>query len=197
MYKKFSNETTLFKNLDAFTVQGTGGTRVLNYNAFKTWYRTQSHFSDSDTDVPKEKTFWLIASEFMDSHVAFSDVDFYNHFAVKLYTYYKEFEKKTDIINSLLELTEEQVTTEYSDVSNTADVPETPTNTSATVVDYISRQNKLMHLKGKLQANLDLLDNKKAYTVDAFLAKFRPLFIKVVSPEYNYGFGTNVYAGEE
>ena len=172
--------TSLFK--DIFT---SGSPATISYSTFATWYKNSSHMSDSATDCPSEKTFWILMNEFMDCHVAFkSNDDFKNHLAIKLYTYYKEFEATTRAIDDIMALTDSQLELGESAITNIANIPETVASTDAKNVDYITQQQKLLNQRGALEIKLIQLKNKRAYTVDKFLAKFRPLFIRILSSSY-------------
>ena len=165
----------------------------ISYSVFSTWYKNESHMSDSSTDVPSEKTFWILMNEFMDCHIAFaSNDDFKRHFALKLYNNYKEFEATTNAIDALMSLTDSDIEIGNRQILNIADIPETGIDTDGKVdneivtVDYVSQQQKNLSQRGKLETKMALLGSKRAYTVERFLAKFKPLFIKILSSKYTY-----------
>lgn len=154
-----------------------------SYQEFATWYKTLP-LSDGQTDCPSAKTFALIAFDYNDSHVAFSPESFKEHFAIDLYTYYKEFEATSAAIDNLMSLTDEQIAISDTMVINTADIPETEGSTDDETVDFVSQQQKTLNKKGVLQIKKEQLSNKRAYTVRSFLSKFKHLFIKVISPAF-------------
>lgn len=166
-------ETSLFKNI------------FPEYEDFADWY-TSLPLSDGEEDVPSERTFSLIAYEYNDSHVRFSDESFRQHFALDIYTFYKEFEATTQAIDNLMGLDEDDISIEDSIITNMADVPEVISSTDAEQVDYVSTQNKTINKKGKLRITKELLSNKRAYTTRTFLKRFSHLFIRVFSPYYNF-----------
>ena len=141
---------------------------------------------ENATDVPSKKTFYLIAYEYDDSRVCFSDVGFLEHFAIDLYSYYKEFEGTTKAIDNLMSLSATDIEKDGYMVQNFADIPEVPDSTNAEEVSYISNQNKTINIKGNLQIAKELLSNKRAYTVKQFLSRFKHLFVKVLSTKYEY-----------
>lgn len=153
------------------------------YNDFKTWY-SGLPLSDSENDVPSEKTFTLIAYEYNESHSAYDPVCFKEHFANDLYTYYKEFEATSKSIDDLMALTDEQISIDNRIITNIADVPETESSTDIDEVDFITQQQKNITKKGVLQIKREQLSNKRAYTVKTFLKRFKHLFIKLLSPAY-------------
>lgn len=162
-----------------------------NYNLFRSWY-ISTPLSDTSTDVPNEKTFTLIAYEYNDSHICMSDISFKQHFAIDLYTFYKEFEATTKSIIDLMNLTDEEIAQADSMITNIANIPETESSTNAEEVDFISTQQKTISKKGNLQIRREQLSNKRAFTVRSFLNKFRHLFINIISSAY-----TDVYVEKE
>lgn len=156
-----------------------------DYKSFKDWYLS-TPLSDDNTDVPSEKTFTLIAYEYNDSHIAYSVEGFKQHFANDIYTYYKEFEATTKSIIELMKLTDEEISTADSMIVNTANIPETENSTDEEVVDFISTQQKHINKKGKLQIKREQLSSKRIFTVKTFIGRFRHLFIKIISPAYNF-----------
>lgn len=165
--------TRLFKNI------------FPDYNTFAAWYMS-TPLSEDINDVPSEKTFTLLAYEFNDSHTSLSPDSFKQHFANDLYTYYKEFEATTKSISELMELTDSDIATAETMVTNFADIPETKKTTETLEVDFISNQQKTINRKGTLQIKREQLSNKRAFTVKTFLKRFRHLFIKICSPAYTF-----------
>lgn len=165
--------TRLFKNI------------FPDYDTFEEWYLTTG-FAESADECPERTTFQLIFNEYSCSHVSMSPDDFKGHFANDLYTYFQEFEATTRAIAELMTLTDEDIEIADSIVNNVADIPETAASTDNTTADFISSQNKQITLKGKLQVKRELLSTKRAFTVRSFLAKFKHLFIKVLSPAYTF-----------
>ena len=164
--------TRLFKNI------------FPTYEDFHNWY-VGTPLSDG-TDCPSERTFTLIAYEYNDCHVAFSPESFKQRFANDIYTFYREFEATTEVIMDLMKLTDEEISTSDEMITNYANIPETESSTSAEEVDFITTQQKNINKKGKLQIKKEQLANKKAFTVKTFINRFRHLFIKIVSPAYNF-----------
>lgn len=164
-------DTRLFKNI------------FPNYQSFKDYYLSTPL---SYTDAPTEKTFAIIAFEFNDSHSAFSVESFKQHFALDIYTFYREFEKTTDAITELMKLTDDEIATENVMITNVANIPENESSTDEETVDFISNQQKSISKKGKLQIKREQLANKRIFTVRTFLNRFRHLFVKVISPAYTF-----------
>lgn len=165
--------STLFKNIFS------------DYNVFSTWYKS-TPLSEDENDVPSLKTFTLIAYEFNDSHTSLSPESFKQHFANDLYTYYKEFEATSKSITELMQLTDDEIATADTSITNVADIPEDTYNTSSIEVNFVSSQQKTTNRKGVLQVKREQLSNKRTFTVKTFLNRFRHLFIKICSPSYTF-----------
>lgn len=167
------HNTELFKNI------------FPTYEDFESWYLA-TPLSDSGTDVPNKKTFTLIAYEFNDSRVCMSVESFKEHFAIDVYTFYKEFEETTKGIIELMALTDSEISTADSLITNIANVPETSNSTNLETLDYISQHQKMINKKGALQIKREQLTSKRAFTVRTFLNRFRHLFVRILSPSYNF-----------
>lgn len=166
--------TKLFKNI------------FPDYETFSNWYRSIPLSVYGGIYCPNQITFTLIAYEYNDSHVAYSVESFKEHFAIDLYNYFKEFEATTEMINQLMELTDEEIAVSGELITNFADIPEAESSTDAESVNFISNQQKNISRKGTLQVKREQLSNKRAFTVKAFLNRFRHLFIRVASPAYTF-----------
>lgn len=159
-----------------------------DYNSFAEWYRS-TPLSDSEDDVPSLKTFTLIAYEFNSSHVNSSVESFKQRFANDLYTYYREFEATTASVVELMRLTDEEIAKSDEVITNIANIPETGYTTDSETVNFVSTQQKMINKKGKLQVKKEQLSNKRTFTTKTFINRFRHLFQKFISPNYNYVIG--------
>lgn len=155
------------------------------YEVFSNWYK-QTGLSKNDNDCPNQITFLLIAYEYNDSHIAFTEESFKEHFAIDLYTYYKEFEGTTKAIEEMLELTDSEISIADSTILNIANIPENESSTDIEQVDFVSQQQKTLTKKGVLQVKREQLTNKRTYTTKTFLKRFKHLFIRILSPAYTF-----------
>lgn len=162
-----------------------------DYDTFAEWYKS-TDLSDDDNDVPSKKTFALIFNEYACNHICMYEYSFKLHFANELYTYYKEFEATTEEIDKLMALEDEEIAKNQFHITNVAQIPEEGHSTDTETVDFISTQQKDFNQMGELETRRTQLANKRAYTVKAFLKRFKHLFIKVISPYY-----THLYNAEE
>lgn len=159
-----------------------------SYQDFKNWY-ISTPLSDSQEDVPSEKTFTLIAYEYNNSSVNSSIESFKQRFANDIYTYYKEFEATTKAIDELMRMTDEEISVDNNLITNLANIPEYEVDTNVDSVNFVSSQQKTISKKGNLQIKREQLSNKRTYTVKTFINRFRHLFIKIISPSYTYVVG--------
>lgn len=155
-----------------------------DYQNFVDWYNS----TPFNSYVPSKIAFGLIWYEYADSHLAFSLEDFKNHFAIDLYTYAKEFDKTSEKIDKMMELTEDDISFDSTVIFNTADIPEVPSSTDIERVDFVSAQQKTLNKKGKLQISREMLSTQRAYTVKGFLKRFKHLFVSVCSPAYTFSY---------
>ena len=152
-----------------------------DYASFTSWWEG----TKLNTFPINELTFTLIAYEYDDCSLGFkSDIDFKHHFAIDLYTYANEFQQTTEEINKLMNLTDEEIATADSMITNFAEVTEEASSTDTTSLDYVSNQQKVIQEKGKLKIRKEQLSNKRTYTTKTFLKRFKHLFIKVISDSY-------------
>lgn len=157
------NQFSLFKDL------------FPDYETFSNWYKSLP-LSDSVNPCPSEKTFALIAYEYNESHCAYSDEGFLQHFAIDLYTYYPEFEASTKAIQDLMSLSDEDLAISGKQIINNADIPEAPSSTDEMTVDFISTQQKIIQEKGLMQVKREQLSNKRTFTTRTFIKRFKHLF---------------------
>lgn len=162
-----------------------------DYETFSTWYKS-TPLSDSETDVPSEKTFALIAYEYNDNHVAFTEESFKQRFAVDIYTFYREFEETTKGIIAMMQLTDDEIATADAYITNTAVIPETATSTNVEEVDFVTSQQKQINKKGKLQVKKEQLSAKRVFTTRTFIKRFKHLFVKVIDAAYTPVIGENM-----
>ena len=162
-----------------------------DYETFASWYKA-TPFSDNENDVPTKKTFSLIAYEYNDSHVAFTDESFKEHFAIDIYTFYREFEETTKSIIAMMQLTDEEIATADSYITNTAVIPETAMSTNVEEVDFVTSQQKQINKKGKLQVKKEQLSAKRVFTTRTFIKRFKHLFVKVIDAAYTPVIGENM-----
>lgn len=154
-----------------------------NYETFASWYKS-TPLSDGENDVPTKKTFSLIAYEYNDNHVAFTDESFKERFAIDIYTYYREFEETTKSIIAMMQLTDEEIATADSYITNTAVIPETAMSTNVEEVDFVTSQQKQINKKGKLQVKREQLSTKRTFTTRTFIKRFKHLFVKIIDDAY-------------
>lgn len=159
-----------------------------DYQTFRSWYASIP-LSDYGDFVPSEKTFALIAYEYNCSHTSMDEESFKQHFAIDLYTYYREFEATCNSIDELMRLSDSDISLDTSIITNTGETPETPSSTDIESVDFVSVQQKTINKKGTLQIKKEQLANKRAYTTRTFLKRFKHLFLVCINSPYTFVIG--------
>ena len=153
-----------------------------DYEIFVTWW--QETQEDAFGQVCNKTTFRLIFNEYASNHLSMQEEDFKNRFANDLYTYAKEFEKTTEVINKMMGLSETDIAFDTTSIMNIANIPEYESSTDVEEVNFVSQQQKNITKKGKVQITREELSLKRAYTTKTFLKRFRHLFIKIISRSY-------------
>lgn len=153
-----------------------------DYSTFLSWWNA-TQYGDFG-DACNNKTFKLIFNEYACSHCSMQEEDFKNHFANDLYTYSKEFEKTTEVIDKMLTLSESDIAFDTTSIMNIANIPENESSTNIEEVNFVSQQQKNITKKGKVQITREELSLKRAYTTKTFLKRFKHLFIRILSKSY-------------
>lgn len=153
-------------------------------------------FTSQMTDAPfitannQTLTFVLLYAKYGNSPIGSSDE---NQFVAQVWStimmYGPSWEKRLDIQSKLRNLTEDQIKLGSKTIMNQALNPDqTP---SSEEVDYINQQNTNKSTKSVLGAYAELVDLIETDVTKEYIDKFKPLFKKVVLPEY-----TNIYLTE-
>lgn len=152
-----------------------------------------------ECDIPltiKEETartlFGLLYANYGNSHVASSDENQFTYqVASTIYMYGPTWEKRVEIQKDLRELSMEELQRGTKDIHNTALNPGTsPTTATLEELTAINSQNTTNRKKSKPEAYATILALLETDVSKEFIAKFRPLFIKIAEPDYPllYGF---------
>lgn len=129
--------------------------------------------------------YYLLYSRFANSHIASSDMTRfkYNLFS-KIWQFGPTWIKKLDIQARLRELTEEEMLEGSRQIYNAAQNPSTdPSNFSEEELQYINSQNVTKARKGKLDGYAVLMGLLEVDVTEAFLTRFKDLFLTIVMPE--------------
>lgn len=128
--------------------------------------------------------YYLLYSRYGNSVIASSDI---NRFQEQLFSIIIQntpaWLKKSQIQSKLRNLTEEEIEASYSSVLNTASNPNNVEDNNDGELPYISNQNVSKSKKGKINAYKDYLDVLSNDYTEAFISKFKKLFLTVIQPE--------------
>lgn len=138
----------------------------------------------SDTNI--ETLYYLLYARYGNSNIASSDE---NQFKYKLFStifmYGPAWQKRLEVQNKLMELTDDEITKGATAIYNQALNPsQAPTTQTLEELNYINQQNTTKYKKSKLEGYAILEELIKTDVTEQFIGKFKKLFITVVEPDY-------------
>jgi hypothetical protein len=153
-------------------------------NIFKQEYSSTSFSAQTDI-VDLDLVYYLLYAEYGNSPISNSDE---NQFKYRLWStifmYGPSWAKRLDIQDKLRKLTEEELLTGGRAIHNHAyNDGSQPTTASLEALDYINDQNTTNYKKSKMEGYEMLATLIETDVSKEFIDKFRPLFLKFVSPE--------------
>lgn len=150
--------------------------------------------------IPNVSTlYYLLYARYGNSTIASSDT---NQFKYKLWTiifsYGPAWEKRIEIQDKLLALTDDEIqkgnTTIYNHAFNPSTAPSTETLEE---LQYINDQTTQKSKRGKMDAYAYLWDLIDTDVTTEFLNRFQPLFLKIVEPELPLWYTTKLNEEDE
>lgn len=129
--------------------------------------------------------YYLLYGRYGNSTIASSDLTRfkYNLFGI-VWQYGPSWEAKVEIQKKLRNLTDTELTTGTKAIYNRAENPgTTPTTGSLSELTYINEQNTSNTKKSKLEAYAELYALIDMDVTQAFIDKFKKLFLNIVQPE--------------
>lgn len=135
--------------------------------------------------TPPQIIYYLLYANYGNSVVASSDE---NRFKYKLFSiiwqYGPVLNKRRDIQQKLIALSEKDIMQGSIQIYNNAQNPATePSTDDDEYLAYINQQNVAKNKKGKLEAYALLDSLLKKDVTQEFLNRFKPLFLNIVQPE--------------
>lgn len=138
----------------------------------------------SDSNI--STLYYLLYARYGNSNIASSDE---NQFKYKLmsiiFMYGPAWQKRLDIQKKLMELSDDEIvkgaTAIYNQALNPSQAPSTQTLEE---LNYINSQNTTKYKKSKIEGYALLTELIKTDVTEAFIGKFKKLFITVVEPDY-------------
>lgn len=143
--------------------------------------------------------YYMLYARYGNSTIASSDT---NQFKYKLWTiifsYGPAWEKRIEIQDKLLSLTDEEIqkgnTTIYNHAFNPSTAPSTETLEE---IQYINDQTAQKSKRGIMDAYAYLWDLIDTDVTTEFLNRFQPLFLKIVEPELPLWYTTKINEEDE
>ncbi len=136
------------------------------------------------TDTNLKAIYYLLYSRYGNNVIASSDL---TRFKEQLFSIIIQntpaWIKKSEIQSKLRSLSEDDIESSFSTISNVAANPNDVTDNNDGELPYINQQNTSKNKKGKISAYTDyLLILTNDYT-ELYLVKFKVLFITIIEPE--------------
>lgn len=153
-------------------------------NSFQTEFST-TPFSDDFSQSDIELIYYLLLSNFANSHIASSDE---NRFKLKLFTtifqYAPTWLKRLELQKKIRNLTDDEILQGAKTINNNAFNPATNPGTGATEeLPYINNQTTTSYKKSKIEAYSQIWNLLEVDVTDQFVYQFKKLFMVLVYPE--------------
>lgn len=137
------------------------------------------------SDQTATTLYYLLYSRFGNSVVASSDTNRFKYDVwATIFSYGPTWEKRLEIQEKLRDLTDDDLFTGATQIYNHAYNPGTaPSTNTLDELPAINEQNTNKHKKAKMDGYAMLMSLLETDVTEAFLDKFKKLFLKVVQPE--------------
>ena len=137
-------------------------------------------------DINTNLIFSLLYARYGNSNIASMDE---NQFKYKLFStifmYGPAWYKRLEIQKKLINLGDDEILVGATAIYNQALNPSSaPTTQTLEEINYINQQNTTKYKKSKLEAYSILSELIKTDVTEAFIGKFKKLFITIVEPDY-------------
>lgn len=175
-------------NLDEFVLIPTSATPRFteifeDYNTFETAYKATA-FKDAITDDNLEILYYILYARYGNSSITNFDT---NQFKYKLFNiiwqYGPTWQKRLTLQADIRALTNTDILKGVTVIYNHAFNPATtPSTQDTTELEYINDQNVTKYDKTQMDAFTQLWDLLVSDVTEEFVARFKPLFKKFISP---------------
>lgn len=137
------------------------------------------------TDESATTLFYLLYARYGNSNIASSDETQFKYKVFStIFMYGPAWQKRLDLQDKLINMTEDDLMRGATAIHNTALNPSTaPSTQTLEELAYINQQNATKHKRGKLEAYATLYALIETDVTEEFLGKFKKLFLTVVAPE--------------
>ena len=138
------------------------------------------------SDASLTTLYYLLYARYGNSCIASSDE---TQFKYKLFStifmYGPAWQKRLDIQKKLMELSDDELVKGATAIYNSALNPsQAPSTQTLEELNYINSQNTTKYKKSKIEGYALLAELIKTDVTEAFIGKFKKLFITVVEPDY-------------
>lgn len=145
-----------------------------------------SPFGNAITDTNRRLLYYMLYANYGNSPISNADE---NQFRYRVWStifmYGPAWEKRLEVQDKLRKLSEDELLKGGKAIYNHAFNPNNSPSTQALEeLDYINDQNTTNYKKSKLEGYGALLTLLETDVTKEFIDKFRPLFLKFVTPEY-------------
>ena len=137
------------------------------------------------SDANLTTLYYLLYARYGNSNIASSDeTQFKYKLFSKIFMYGPAWQKRLEIQKKLMELSDDEIVKGATAIYNSALNPsQAPSTQTLEELNYINSQNTTKYKKSKLEAYAILEELIRTDVTEAFIGKFKKLFITVVEPE--------------
>ena len=145
-------------------------------------------------DLTLETIYYMLYAHYANSHICSSDENQFKYYLLTLiYQYGPGTSKRLQIQNRLIQMTDEEMLRGSKAIYNHAFNPNTaPTTSSLEELPTINDQNVTNYQRAYMDAAANVMGILEENFLDAFIHKFKILFIKVTAPDYPLLYETEV-----
>lgn len=186
---KIVNDPNMVPAFNGSSLYGNFRTRTFtdiysDFESFKTDY-TDCDIPTTIDDTALKTLYYLLYARYGNSNIASSDETQFKYKVFStIFMYGPAWQKRLDIQNKLIDLSDDEILVGSTAIYNSAYNPETAPTTQATEeLNYINQQNVTKYKKSKLEAYAVLEELIKTDVTEQFIGKFKKLFITIVEPE--------------
>jgi hypothetical protein len=164
-----------------------------NFEEFNQFYKA-SPFSDTFTEPGNlEKLYVLLLGEYGNSHIGYSSEDQFKFQMISLiFSFGPTWEKRLILQEKIRTMSLEEIKRGgrviYNKAFNPSTTPGTGTNNE---LPYINEQNSNNYIKSDIEAYGLQIAMLETDVTRPFIAKFKPLFLAVVAPDYPLLYGVD------
>lgn len=149
---------------------------------------------EGENGLTLSQLYYMLYAHYGNSHIAYSDENQFKYYLYTLiYQYGPTVIRKREIRDRLLKMSEAELIAGGKAIYNNALNPSTaPSTSTLEELLTINSQNTTNYLKSPVEGLTAFLDLIEDDPIDAFIHRFRQLFIQVLSPDYPLLYATEV-----